>query len=310
MRTSPSLQAALLTAVNTGKRAFHGGIVVDMPSNVACLLNWPGKLTLNEIVQSLGGVLTPVDAGEHGEILYLGKPAKDVGDGYVLYCSGWRGGIASLKIFPNFKEGTDFALGGSSDAIGIVARAFSNRHRTEEGLQLLEENLVRRPSDPVLLLDRGILLEGLGRTVRAKESFDAAEQNADRDCRSQILICYSMFLYRQQEWSAAAEKLKILGAESVHNPLCGNYVVCLFNQGMFRESLALAEKAIKERKEFVEDFYAIAARCHHICENFPRARALLEVLVAKGGSRKIEHIKLLAWACWRMDDLSSMQQAV
>lgn len=124
VRTSPSLQAALLTAVNTGKRAFYGGIVVDMPGNVACLLNWPGKLTLNEIVQSLGGILKPVDAREHGEILFLGKPAKDIGDGYVLYCSGWRGGIASPKIFPNFKEGTDFALGGVAAASFGVAHCF------------------------------------------------------------------------------------------------------------------------------------------------------------------------------------------
>lgn len=206
-----------------------------------------------------------------------------------------------LDSWNSIKSDANFSA--NSDVVGIVARAFSNRHRTEEGLQLLEENLLRRPSDPVLLLDRGILLEGLGRIGQAKESFEAAQQNANKDCRSQILICYGMFLYRQHDWHTAAEKLKALGAESVHNPLCGHYVVCLFNQGIFRESLALAEMAIKERKEFIEDFYAIAARCHHICENFSRARALLEVLVAKGGSRKIEHVKLLAWACWRMDDL-------
>jgi hypothetical protein len=139
VRTSPSLQAALLTAVNTGKRAFHGGIVVDMPSNVPCLLNWPGKLTLNEIVQSLGGVLVPVEHGAKGEILYIGKPSKEAGEGYVLYCSGWRGGITSLKIIPNFKEGVDFALGGIAAAAIGVARSFLRISGLDSGSEVEQQ---------------------------------------------------------------------------------------------------------------------------------------------------------------------------
>ena len=35
---SVAMQAALLTAINTGKRAFHGGVFVSMPKHVPCLL--------------------------------------------------------------------------------------------------------------------------------------------------------------------------------------------------------------------------------------------------------------------------------
>src|SRR5882724_11105733 len=41
---SASLQAALLTAVNAGKRSFLGGVSVSLPARVANLLPWPSRL--------------------------------------------------------------------------------------------------------------------------------------------------------------------------------------------------------------------------------------------------------------------------
>jgi hypothetical protein len=35
---SAAMQAALLTTINSGKRAFHGGVFVSMPHLVPCLL--------------------------------------------------------------------------------------------------------------------------------------------------------------------------------------------------------------------------------------------------------------------------------
>jgi hypothetical protein len=139
--TSPSHQAALLTAVNTGKRAFHGGVFVDMPMNVPCLLNWPGNLTLNEIVQLLGGTLSPVESGAKGEILYIGKPSKKVNEGYVLYCSGWRGGIASTKIIPQFQKGADFSLGGIAAAAIGVARSFLRISDLNSGSEVEQQGI-------------------------------------------------------------------------------------------------------------------------------------------------------------------------
>lgn len=133
--TSQALQAALLTAVNTGKRAFHGGVFVDMPKEVPCHLNWPGKLTLNEIVQSLGGILVEIATPTTGEILYIGCPPPEGGENYAFYCSGWRGGICTAKMTPDLRPGPDFALGGIVAASLGVARSFlriSGLHTTPE----------------------------------------------------------------------------------------------------------------------------------------------------------------------------------
>jgi len=61
---------------------------------------------------------------QDGETLFLGPPSSGVTDGYVLYCSGWRGGIASRKIGLTFAPGPDFALGGVAAASIGVARCF------------------------------------------------------------------------------------------------------------------------------------------------------------------------------------------
>ena len=133
--TSRAQQAALLTAVNTGKRAFHGGVFVDMPKDVPCLLNWPGNLTLNKIVQALGGTLTEINTPAPGETLFIGSHKPEAGDGYVLHCAGWRGGITSPQVVPNFRAGVDFALGGIATASIAVSRSFlriSGLHTTPE----------------------------------------------------------------------------------------------------------------------------------------------------------------------------------
>lgn len=124
LRTSKAMQAALLTAINTGKRAFHGGVFVNMPKAVQCLLPWPGEGTLNQIVLSLGGTLSDALQTDDAETLFLGFPSSPYGKGYVLYCCGWRGGIVSSSIVPTFVPGPDFALGGVAAASIGVARCF------------------------------------------------------------------------------------------------------------------------------------------------------------------------------------------
>ena len=81
-------QAALLTAVNTGKRAFLGGVTVDLPYQVPCVLpGWRGA-PLNEVVASIGGTfasLAPPDSRRLG----IG-PAKNTELNVVA--DGWRVG--------------------------------------------------------------------------------------------------------------------------------------------------------------------------------------------------------------------------
>ena len=52
IKISLPLQAALITAVNTGKRAFLGGVYIQMPPDTLCLLPWSQAKTFNEMVLS------------------------------------------------------------------------------------------------------------------------------------------------------------------------------------------------------------------------------------------------------------------
>jgi tetratricopeptide (TPR) repeat protein len=222
---------------------------------------------------------------KRAEALVLAEKSQEVLD-------SWEG----KKIDKRFSE--------NAEVVAVVARAFAKRHRTTEGLNLLGEALNRDPSNAVLLSERAFLLETLDRIDEARTDLVAAEQVATADCRAQILVDTAMFFYRRRDWREASTRLQQLDAESIYNPLFATYLTCLFNQGEYRRSLVLAEMAIKQAKAFVEDTYAIAARCHHICDNLYRAKELLEDLVARGTVRELEHRKLLAWVYWRMDELS------
>ncbi|MBI3867697.1 MAG: hypothetical protein HY299_04115 [Verrucomicrobia bacterium] len=124
IRNSSALQAALLTAVNCGKRAFHGGTSVSMPESVRCLLPWPGALSLDEIVRSLGALLVN-GRPQSGEVLLIGpdsSPATST-DLRVL-ATGWRGGVIPADEMIAPPSGSDFATGGIfAGALG-VAKAF------------------------------------------------------------------------------------------------------------------------------------------------------------------------------------------
>src|SRR5712692_7704842 len=109
---SSALQAALLTAVNAGKRAFLGGVFVSMPAGVPCLLNWPGCQTLNQVVQSLGGTFAGLGHSPSTHTLYLGRPENPVEDGLLVLCTGWRGGVLPAGASLNLSSRIDFALGG------------------------------------------------------------------------------------------------------------------------------------------------------------------------------------------------------
>lgn len=56
INTSVSDQAALLTAINVGKRCFKGGVYVQIPEQVNTLLPWSDTNSLNVIAQHLGAL--------------------------------------------------------------------------------------------------------------------------------------------------------------------------------------------------------------------------------------------------------------
>jgi hypothetical protein len=173
-----ALQAALLTAVNTGKRAFHGGVFVSMPQEVPCLLNWPGGKTLNQVVQLLGGNFVGLPNSPFSQTLYFGRPAEPVEDGLEILCSGWRGGIAPVGLQCELSSTHDFALGGiAAGALG-VARGFlrvsglsSRQLEAPQGISLWRPDLhwmSPEADGPSLeLLPKNLWMLGLGHLGQA-----------------------------------------------------------------------------------------------------------------------------------------------
>jgi tetratricopeptide (TPR) repeat protein len=206
-----------------------------------------------------------------------------------------------IDEWDDLKSNPEFAS--SSDVIAIVARALSERHRSEEAVRMLTDILQHRPSDARLLAERGRLHEALGKLAEAEVDLTAAENAATTLQRPQILFDNAMFRYRRGKWDDAAARLRELGADFIQNPFLNKYLICLFNQGQYPECLKLAEEAIANDSAFVEQHHAIAARCHHACNNIGQAKILLDNLVARGTEREAEYRKLLAWTYWRLDEL-------
>ncbi len=124
IKQSGALQAALLTAVNTGKRAFLGGVVVEMPARVELRLPWPEAGTLNDAVANLGAHMGRASHTNQSHTLYFGTAIDPAPDALSVVCSGWRGGVAPAEMRFALEDDNDFALGGVlAGALG-VARGF------------------------------------------------------------------------------------------------------------------------------------------------------------------------------------------
>jgi hypothetical protein len=120
---SAALQAALLTALNCGQRAFLGGVQIEMPENVPLLLAWPCQMTLNGVVAELMG-RGIVLASEATQTLHFGfRPANPCKHSLTVNATGWRGGIepSSTESQFAFCADDDFALGGIfAGALGVL----------------------------------------------------------------------------------------------------------------------------------------------------------------------------------------------
>ena len=107
-------QAALLTAVNAGARAFLGGVHVVLDGDPVLDVPWAADLTAGAAVQRFGGVV--VDRLDPAlPTLAIGAPVEPVGS-YVLYVThhGWVGGVV---------QSPDPRGGGGIAPAGIVAAA-------------------------------------------------------------------------------------------------------------------------------------------------------------------------------------------
>jgi hypothetical protein len=113
------LQAALLTAVNTGKRAFLGGIFITIPEDVNTLIPWPNSTYLNDIIVELGGqiVQQPVDGVFS---LKFGLSASIDENSLEVVCNSWQGGFSNGDSDIRLLESNNIPLGGiAAGALGV-----------------------------------------------------------------------------------------------------------------------------------------------------------------------------------------------
>ncbi len=94
---SPTMQAAVLTAVNTGRRSFLGGVSVEGTLDLPLLVPWGRCRTLREAVVDLGGVIADCAPGVP-RIVMGGKspPSTDAEFAVRATFDGWRAGVAPL----------------------------------------------------------------------------------------------------------------------------------------------------------------------------------------------------------------------
>jgi hypothetical protein len=124
---SPTKQAALLTAVNTARRCFLGGVEVVNCPDAALLVPWQSCRTLREAVTDLQGTLVN---GRHSR----GVPLIVIGDreptpGYGEFAvratfEGWRAGAAPLEDGLRLAERQEFTPGGVLAGALAVSEAF------------------------------------------------------------------------------------------------------------------------------------------------------------------------------------------
>lgn len=94
---SPTMQAAVLTAINTGRRSFLGGVSVEGAIDVPLLVPWGLCRTLGEAIVDLRGVIANCAPGVP-RIVIGGEsmPSADTEFAIRATFDGWRGGVAPL----------------------------------------------------------------------------------------------------------------------------------------------------------------------------------------------------------------------
>lgn len=116
-------QAALLTAINVGKRAFLGGVTVQVSSTVLCALpGWTGR-PLHVVAQELGAKIVH-SRPETEKVVWLGAGEDARPGDLILVADDWRGGFVPAGTALPYAEVDGGALGGVFAAGLTVARMF------------------------------------------------------------------------------------------------------------------------------------------------------------------------------------------
>ena len=118
---SSTLQAAVLTAVNSGRRSFLGGVHVEGPLDVPLRVPWNNCRTLEDAVFDLEGVAKPLEPGLPQILIGNAATASTPGDFAVRATfDGWCGGVIPLDEGLGLPEGQECVPAGVlAGALGV-----------------------------------------------------------------------------------------------------------------------------------------------------------------------------------------------
>lgn len=122
---SPTLQAALLTIVNTGRRCFHGGVEVAGCPDADLLVYLEGACTLEQAIIKLEGRLVESVASTHPEVVIGDTNASTTSDFSIRATyDGWIGGVAPVDDGIRLAEAQEFTPAGVLAGSLAVSEAF------------------------------------------------------------------------------------------------------------------------------------------------------------------------------------------
>jgi len=123
---SATLQAAVLTAVNTARRCFLGGVVVAGPLDVILRVPWRNCRTLREAVSDLGGSTTDEEVGDDPLIVIgdFDTPRRARPFAVRATFNGWAGGVTPLASDRRLPELHEFVPAGVLAGALAVSEAF------------------------------------------------------------------------------------------------------------------------------------------------------------------------------------------
>ena len=162
---SATLQAAVLTAINTGRRSFLGGVCVQGALDVPLLVPWGHCSTLGEAIVDLQGVVSDCAPGVPRIVIGHGSiPSVDGEFAVRATFDGWCGGVVPLDHDLHLPEQQDCVPAGVlagalgvSEAFQFVSGDNAEAGRRDIGLSLWQ------PEKEVSWLDAGDRGPTLGR---------------------------------------------------------------------------------------------------------------------------------------------------
>lgn len=125
---SATLQAAVLTIVNTARRCFLGGVEVVGQLDGPLCVPWRGLRTLAEAVQDLGGMPT-AEPNPYAPLVVVGDAAAVPGSRQFevrVTFQGWAAGVLPLATGQRLEESQEFTPSGVLAGALAVSEAFQH----------------------------------------------------------------------------------------------------------------------------------------------------------------------------------------